>query len=395
MGAVAFTLPQSAGLRWGLPGRHPILSVISDQIGRRRSLQRALSLWGACSAYAPGDIAAIAPEPGRALIVDLDLSSRPAIEAARGALSPWRASGVPCLFLLRDMSPRCQIQANALGATMVLPADAPRAALLDILDALLEAPGAARAPAAVRKRFIAASAALGDLLDAAAHGGHLPVSAIADSVEALNRAAEDGDLDAWLDLVWQHDDATYQHCLLVSGLVAAFAHRLGFAEADRRLITGAAVLHDIGKARTPLEILRKAGELTAEERDIIRQHPQAGHEMLLAQGGFAPIVLAAVLSHHEYLDGSGYPHGLRAEQIPDPVRVITICDIYAALIERRPYRAPLPPAEAYATLVGMEGKLDRDLLRVFGDVIVAASVARLGRQGEAAESSSRRSGQAA
>ncbi|MGO4405029.1 HD-GYP domain-containing protein [Bosea sp. RAF48] len=290
------------------------------------------------------------------------------------------------------MSPRSQTQAHALGAREVLPVDTPRSVLLDKVGNLLGSAAPTSAGAGIQRRFIAASAALGDLLDAAASDGHIPIAAINGSVEALNRAAEGGDLDAWLDLVWQHDDATYQHCLLVSGLVAAFAHRLGFGEADRRLITGAAVLHDIGKARIPLDILRKPGKLTAQERKIIWQHPQIGYDMLVAQGGFAPTVLAAVLSHHEYLDGSGYPQGLSGKQISDPVRVITICDIYAALIERRPYRAPMPPEEAYAILIGMESKLDLDLVRVFGEVIVAASTARLGRRVETRTAPTRRSG---
>lgn len=293
------------------------------------------------------------------------------------------------------MSPRTQTQANALGATAILPADASRAVLLDKLDAMLARHGATGVPAKLRQRFVAASAALGDLLDAAAGGGHLPAAAIDAGVEALNRAAEGDDLDTWLDLVWRHDDATYQHCLLVSGLVAAFAYRLGFGDADRRLITSAAVLHDIGKSRIPLDILRKSGELTAEERGIVQRHPRLGHDMLLAQGGFAPTVLDVVLSHHEYLDGSGYPQGLRASSIPDTVRMITICDIYAALIERRAYKPPMPPEEAFAVLAGMGGKLDLDLVRVFGEVVVAASAARLGRQGVGAEGSARRAGKAA
>ncbi|MGO4174097.1 HD-GYP domain-containing protein [Bosea sp. TAF32] len=292
------------------------------------------------------------------------------------------------------MSPRSQTQAHALGAREVLSVDAPRSVLLDRVGHLLGSAAPTSTGAGLQGRFIAASAALGDLLDAAATGGHLPAAAINGSVEALNRAAEGGDLDAWLDLVWQHDDATYQHCLLVSGLAAAFAHRLGFGEADRRLITGAAVLHDIGKARIPLAILRKPGGLTAEERETIWQHPKIGHDMLVAQGGYAPMILAVVLSHHEYLDGSGYPHGLNAGQIPDPVRMITICDIYAALIERRPYKPPMPPEEAYAVLVGMAGKLDRDLVRVFGEVIVAASAARLGRHIETRAMPTRLSGTA-
>lgn len=292
------------------------------------------------------------------------------------------------------MSPRSQTQAHALGAREVLSVDAPRSVLLDRVGHLLGSAAPTSTGAGLQGRFIAASAALGDLLDAAATGGHLPAAAINGSVEALNRAAEGGDLDAWLDLVWQHDDATYQHCLLVSGLAAAFAHRLGFGEADRRLITGAAVLHDIGKARIPLAILRKPGGLTAEERKTIWQHPQIGHDMLVAQGGYAPMILAVVLSHHEYLDGSGYPQGLIGGQIPDPVRMITICDIYAALIERRPYKPPMPPEEAYAVLVGMAGKLDRDLVRVFGEVIVAASAARLGRHIETRAMPTRLSGTA-
>ncbi len=286
------------------------------------------------------------------------------------------------------------MQAHALGAREVLPVDAPRPLLLEKAGAMLGLDAPSGAAAGLRRRFITASAALGDLLDAAAHDGHLPPAAINDSVEALNRAAEGGDLDAWLHMVWQHDDATYQHCLLVSGLAAAFAYRLGFGEADRRLITGAAVLHDVGKARVPVDILRKPGELTVEERALMREHPRLGHDMLVTQGGFDPMVLAVVVSHHEYLDGSGYPSGLDAGQIPDPVRMITICDIYAALIERRPYRPPMPPEEAYAVLTGMGGKLDLDLVRVFGEVIVAASAARLGRRVETRAMPTRRAGTA-
>lgn len=280
------------------------------------------------------------------------------------------------------MSSRCQIQANALGATEIMPADVPTAALLDKVGLLLAPPGQSDAAAALGKRFVAASAALSDLMAAAQSGAGLPMKAIEDSVTALNRAADGGDLNAWLDMVWRHDDATYQHCLLVSGLAAAFAQRLGFREADRRLIAEAAVLHDIGKARIPLDILRKPAGLSPEEREVMREHPGIGHDMLVAQGGFAPLVLSAVLSHHEYLDGSGYPHGLSGGGIPDSVRIITICDVYAALIERRSYKPPMPPGDAYATLVAMGGKLDRDLVRVFGEVVLDFEIARLGQYGK-------------
>lgn len=301
------------------------------------------------------------------------------IQLARAALAPHRRQGAPFLFLLRDMSPRCQMQANALGAKAVLPVGTSQPDLLDRVGAMLGLLREAGPEAVLQQRFVRASAAFADLLEAAGSGDALPVQAISDGVEAINRAAADADLDSWLDMVWRHDDATYQHCLLVSGLVAAFAHRLGFNEADRRLITSAAVLHDVGKARIPLAILRKAGPLTQEERAVVGRHPQIGYDMLVAQGGFSPLVLDAVLSHHEMLDGSGYPRGIGADRISDPVRVITICDIYGALIERRSYKPAMPPEEAFAVLIAMGDKLDRDLVRVFGDIVLGASVARLGK----------------
>lgn len=378
--AAVFTLRQSAGLRWRSCRRpSAIVLLVSDRDQQRQSLQRALSVWGACRAFDLAEIDEIRKAAGRLLIVDLDLSRPATIVSASAALATHRQSGAPFLFLLRDMSPRSQMQANALGAQAILPAETPPSALLDKVGAMLGLLRGSGPETVLQRRFVRASAAFAGLLEAAGSDGPLPVQAINDSVEAINRAADDGNLDAWLDMVWQHDDATYQHCLLVSGLVAAFARKLGFGESDRQLMTTAAVLHDVGKARIPLDILRKPGRLTPTERAVICQHPQIGHDMLVAQGGFAPAVLAAVLSHHEMLDGSGYPHGIGADRIPDPVRMITICDIYAALIERRSYKAPMSPEEAFATLIGMGDKLDRDLLRAFGNVVLSSSVARLGK----------------
>lgn len=330
----------------------------------------------------PWDSGDPAREADQLLVADLDLSERMTIDAARSVLAPHRQAGATCLFLLRDMSSRCQMQANALGATEIMPADASVAELLDKVGAMLAPAAQPDVPAQLRHRFVAASAALSDLLGAAETGGKLPQKAIDDSIEALNRAADGGNLNAWLDMVWRHDDATYQHCLLVSGLAAAFAQRLGFREADRRLIAEAAVLHDIGKARIPLHILRKPESLSPAEREVMRRHPRIGHDMLVAQGGFAPIILTVVLSHHEYLDGSGYPLGLGGSDIPDAVRIITICDVYAALIERRSYKPPMPPGDAYAALVAMGGKLDRDLVRVFGEVVLDSEIIRLGQYGK-------------
>jgi HD-GYP domain-containing protein (c-di-GMP phosphodiesterase class II) len=114
-----------------------------------------------------------------------------------------------------------------------------------------------------------------------------------------------------------------------------------------------------------VEILDKPRDLTVEEMEIVRQHPRRGYDALSAQGGFPPEMLDVVLHHHELLDGTGYPNGLNGNQISDIVRLITIVDIYAALVEKRAYRLQFTHIKAFEMMEGMDGKLDQHLLQAF------------------------------
>ncbi|MFD0938221.1 HD-GYP domain-containing protein, partial [Methylobacterium trifolii] len=214
-----------------------------------------------------------------------------------------------------------------------------------------------------------AGAVITGLLDAARSTGTVDAAAIEGGLDPILTAVGAGGLTNWLATVRSYDDATYQHCLLVAGLAATFAIDLGFSERDRHQLVRAALVHDVGKARIPLAILNKPGPLDPAERTVMRDHAAFGHEILVAAGGFDPTVLAVVRHHHELLDGSGYPDGLSGGAIPDPVRLTTICDIYAALVERRPYRAPMPSAEAIGVLKGMTGKLDMALVHAFARTV--------------------------
>jgi HD-GYP domain-containing protein (c-di-GMP phosphodiesterase class II) len=97
-------------------------------------------------------------------------------------------------------------------------------------------------------------------------------------------------------------------------------------------------------------------------------HPVAGSEVLKDYANISPEILDAVRHHHEYLDGSGYPDALCADSITDVVRILTISDIFAALIEHRSYRATLLREEAYGILLGMQGKLEKALVTSFKQV---------------------------
>jgi putative nucleotidyltransferase with HDIG domain len=194
---------------------------------------------------------------------------------------------------------------------------------------------------------------------------------VADARQAAGRIcdaiAEDGFSD-WLETVRRHHEGTYQHCLLVTGTAAAFGLSLGLAKTDMERLYSAAMFHDVGKAQIPLAVLDKPGRLDDQERALIETHPAIGYDALKGTPGMSPDILDAVRHHHEYLDGSGYPDGLGAASISDLVRILTISDIFAALIENRAYKPPMPRAHAYEILRGMRGKLEMPLVAAFRDV---------------------------
>ena len=185
--------------------------------------------------------------------------------------------------------------------------------------------------------------------------------------EVINGIKRSG-LNAWLDDVRRYHEGTFQHCLLVTGVAVGFALQIKFPDADVKRLGLAATLHDVGKARIPLAILDKPGRLDPAEQEIMNRHPVIGYELLQAIPEMSPEILDGVRHHHEYLDGSGYPDGLTGSQISDLVRLLTISDIFAALVESRPYRPSMSRHDAYKILCDMDGKLEGALVRAFRSV---------------------------
>ncbi len=174
-------------------------------------------------------------------------------------------------------------------------------------------------------------------------------------------------------------DARDPHTAGHSGRVAEYADRLalrmGLDTAARSEMRRGALFHDIGKIVIPDSILRKPGILTAEERVVIEQHPAMGQELLSPMLTMRKI-LPVVSGHHERLDGSGYPAGLSGSEIPTPVRIVTVADIYDALTSDRPYRPARTREAAFEILAdGVEkGWWDGDVVR---ELRAAAAAAEL------------------
>ena len=152
-------------------------------------------------------------------------------------------------------------------------------------------------------------------------------------------------LDALVSAVDNKDRYTRKHSEDVMAHGLTIARRLGLAEADRHTVAVAALLHDLGKIGVPDHILRKPSDLTGEEFEAVRLHPDIGAAVVAAVPGLEAI-LEAVRHHHERWDGQGYPFGLRGEETPLLARLLAVADAYSAMTTDRPYRQGMDPAHA-------------------------------------------------
>jgi HD-GYP domain-containing protein (c-di-GMP phosphodiesterase class II) len=136
----------------------------------------------------------------------------------------------------------------------------------------------------------------------------------------------------------EKDEYTEGHTRRVALRAVQVGEELGLAPSRLRILATGGLLHDIGKLSVPDEILKKPGSLDEAEFAVIKRHPEWGHKLLGELGGFSEAVRRLVLDHHERLDGNGYPNGRTASQLDVETRILTVCDVYDALLSVRVYR---------------------------------------------------------
>ena len=261
-------------------------------------------------------------------------------------------------------------RADTLGATEIIHRPIMPEALLRKIredDGVKLAALAAVPDGALTPRILAAANSLQGILSAACTGTLIEPAAVQAAGNAVIEELETRGLSSWIETVRTHHSRTYQHSLLVTAgrRGGSSGEHIGVSRKDRQRLSFAGMLHDIGKARIPLAILEKPGPLDENEMAVMRKHPEYGLEALGNNSAVPAEMLDIILHHHELLDGSGYPHGLKGSEICDLVRIMTISDIFGALLERRSYKQPLSSETAYQVLVDMGPRLDKDLVHAF------------------------------
>ena len=366
--------------------RQKCLLFVSGAVNRSAELLQVLKRKYTCfqlnlDKFTQGSVVAV-----DGVIIDIDLSNTNAMEGLKQGLSFVNRNESFVVCVVNALKPGDAVAAHSLGVDDVLPlqksasaiaapspASLPRSALSDftttslvIIERLLDRSEAKSSePVAVVAAFEAGDSAMEAIFDLARSGNAPDIPILRQSSKQITVALADYGLARWVEKVRLHHSATYQHCLIVTGVAAAFGQSLGLSQPDIERLTLSGMLHDIGKSMIPVEILEKPGPLNAEEWAIMRTHPTIGRNILQQTGGFDLEMADVVAHHHEYLDGTGYPDGLKGAQISDIVRVLTISDIFGALIERRTYKPEMSSEQAYDIIASMTTKLDLALVKAF------------------------------
>ena len=292
------------------------------------------------------------------VVVDVDLRDMQSVDLLKHALDRVPEIRARTFLVDEGVSERLlRVQANALGATRHVA----RRIALNLLQREMSAVRPVRSAREVARlvadpggeSILQADETLGALFDGILTGDTISLQGVASAAAGVLASVSDIGADRWLATVREHHEGTFQHCLLVTGVAAGFARSAQLAAPQAGALMNAALLHDIGKAVIPKSILDKPGKLTPEEFEAIKRHPVSGYEYLRKHGGVSPAIMDAVRHHHEALDGSGYPDGIKGAQISPLTRILTVCDVFAALVETRPYKATRTPREAVEVLIDM------------------------------------------
>jgi len=173
-----------------------------------------------------------------------------------------------------------------------------------------------------------------------------------------------------IDMLKVSDEYTFKHSVDVAVMSLVIGKSMGLPPNEMKELGMAGLLHDLGKSRIPNEVLNKPGRLTDEEFALMKQHTLKGLQIMKERGGFPLGVELGVLQHHEKMNGRGYPQGLTKEKIHKYARIISVADVYDALVTERPYKKGFSKSTAFEMLIAMGDDLDLEVMAHFKNTLI-------------------------
>ena len=217
----------------------------------------------------------------------------------------------------------------------------------------------------------AGKAAVMSMFREARMGNTVDAAGVSDLVEEISSSvARNSSALISLARLKTADDYTYMHSVAVCAMMIALARQLGQDEDTVRAAGVAGLLHDVGKMLLPMQVLNKPGKLTDAEFATVKGHPTKGHAFLLESANIDPVTLDVCLHHHEKVDGSGYPKGLKGAEISLFAKMGAVCDVYDAITSNRPYKTGWDPSESLRQMgTWASGHFDLPVFQAFAKTL--------------------------
>ncbi|NQU55808.1 MAG: HD domain-containing protein [Rhodospirillales bacterium] len=197
----------------------------------------------------------------------------------------------------------------------------------------------------------------------------LDLQASSKSCEPLVQSINDQSFHGILDNIRGHHNYTYVHSLRVATYLSIFGHAIGVRDDDLLTLATGGLLHDVGKMVTPQDVLNKSSKLDDAEWQCMKQHVENSSKVYDEMPDITAGIRIIGEQHHEKLDGSGYPLGLKGGQLNELARMSAIVDIFGALTDERSYKPAFPPEMAFDILTEMTSQLDQRLVNIFREVL--------------------------
>jgi len=285
---------------------------------------------------------------------------------------------IPILFIAENAEDDMIKDAEAAGVAGVLTKPYKRSELIakttEILKTNIEKEWESL-PESPRKALQQSSSIFSAISDVLITGETIKFEDIKDNCGSLVEVVESGNFTDILDGVKMHDDYTYAHSMRVATLLTMLGHAAGFSENDQLIMSSGGLLHDVGKMKIPYEILNKPGKLTDEEFEIMKSHVPETIDYLESSGGIPKGVMIIAEQHHEKIDGTGYPHGLKGAELNELARMSAVVDVFSALTDRRVYKEPMESNKAMSIMEEeMKGHLDQHFVKLFKTVLADKGV---------------------
>jgi HD-GYP domain-containing protein (c-di-GMP phosphodiesterase class II) len=356
--------------------RSELVAVVDPSEGQRRQLEHALTSFYRIASYASTAeaMAALPHALPCAVVVDRGASTAVAMDFIRSLRWREELAGVPVVFIssVDDGDTRAEALKNGADAFLVKPYR--RSALIRAISAQISKAVERRwetLPPLQRNALFDTMEVFNGVSDVIDRGEPIAYAKVTDACAPLVEAVGSGEFKAILAEVRGHDNFSYAHSLGVATLLLLFGYTIGLKEGELSLLGSGGLLHDVGKMSIPYEVLNKVGLLSTAELDLMKSHVDVTSRYLEKCSDLPRNVLLIGNQHHERLDGSGYPHGLKGTELNELARMSGIVDVFCALSDRRPYKQAMEAEQALHIMTeDMTGKLDQQLLGLFREMLL-------------------------